>query len=117
MKLYRKEIQPFGLYNTEEFIAERRIPGFEGWYPEEQKEELCRLIFERYSETFKDELLSLIFDERFVEVKTGEWLLEMNDEMMSLVPMYSCSICGNSFSGYYPPDACEHCGAKMIRED
>jgi hypothetical protein len=49
--------------------------------------------------------------------KAGTWLLYEGDEMMSLVPMYSCSICGNSFSGYYPPDVCDHCGAKMIRED
>ena len=71
MKLYKKEIQPLGLYDTEEFTAERLIPGFEGWYPEEQKEELCKLIFERHSEAFKDELLELNFNERFVEVEFG----------------------------------------------
>lgn len=56
-------------------------------------------------------------DKETEETKAGTWLLEMNDEIMSLIPMYRCSICGNSFSGYYPPDVCDHCGAKMIRED
>ena len=51
------------------------------------------------------------------ENKVGTWLLVMNDEVMSLVPMYKCSLCGNNFSAYYPPDVCEHCGAKMVVED
>ena len=144
MKLYKKEIQPLGLYDTEEFTAERLIPGFENWYPEEQKEELRELIFERHSETFKNESLALIFDERFVEVedcneiiysavmkhykkmketgelletKTGKWLSVGGNNIMSLVPVYKCSICYNTFSGYYPPDVCEHCGAKMVMGD
>lgn len=113
MKLYKREIKPVGVYDTEELTAERLIPGFEGWYPEEQKEELCKLIFERHSEIFKNESLALIFNERFVEIKTGEWVCLDNDDVMSLVPQYYCSVCGHIISGYYPPDICENCGAIM----
>ena len=48
--------------------------------------------------------------------KIGIWLSVVDDNIMSLVPMYRCSICYNTFSGYYPPDVCEHCGAKMVPE-
>ena len=113
MKLYKREIKP--MVDHTFFYREKwdliPVTGFDNWYPEEKKEELNKAI------TISDPCAVLVFEERFVEVKTSKWLLMMDDEVMSLIPMYKCSICGNSFSGYYPPEVCEHCGAKMVSED
>lgn len=108
MKLYKREIKP--MVDTGSFHITCNLlpaPGFDNWYPEEKEVELREYIENSYPNWI------LVFYERFVEVKTGEWLSLGNDNVMSLVPMYKCSICGNSFSGYYPPDVCECCGAKM----
>ena len=69
MKIYKREIQPVGLYDSENCTCSRVVPGFETWVPEEQEEELRKAILERYPTTFAKEYMTLIFDERFIEVE------------------------------------------------
>ena len=41
--------------------------------------------------------------------KKGEWLSVKG--IMSIQPMYCCSVCDDIISTYYPPNKCEKCGA------
>lgn len=33
-------------------------------------------------------------------------------DVMTLLPVYQCSVCKNLVSGYYPDTKCVHCGSK-----
>lgn len=43
--------------------------------------------------------------------KKGEWLLVCSDDFMSIQPQYSCSVCRDIISTYYPPNECRKCGS------
>ena len=51
------------------------------------------------------------------KVKTAEWLHLCSYDTKNHMPQCYCSRCGHVISAYYPPDTCEHCGAKMGVED
>lgn len=67
MKIYKREISPIMVYETNEYTTKRFVPTFETWYPEDQEEELRKTIFETYPEAFAEIGVALAFDERYVE--------------------------------------------------
>jgi rRNA maturation endonuclease Nob1 len=41
----------------------------------------------------------------------GKWVLVDNNSIMSIQPIYRCSVCNKNISTYYPPSVCEYCGS------
>ena len=42
----------------------------------------------------------------------GEWIIVHPTDGFSMLPIYECSVCKNSCSGYDPDPICVHCGSK-----
>ena len=82
------------------------VAQFESQLPESEKDEGY--------ETVKNLLRKINFTRPKNLDKKGEWLLVDGENFMSIIPMFSCSLCKNTVSTYTPPMYCPSCGSSNI---
>lgn len=44
--------------------------------------------------------------------KNGEWIIVHPTDVMTMLPVYQCSLCKGLVDGYDPDKICLHCGSE-----